>query len=128
LHHDNAPSDTSFFTRDFFFTKNNIIVVPHPPYFSLFPQLKIQLKAAFFDTIVVIEAESQTVLNTLTEQDFQDAFKEWQKRCGAYTRKGTTSRMMVASKPEVGFGPHGSVSSEYYGWPFVYVRMRFTWY
>jgi hypothetical protein len=27
----------------------------------------------------VIEAESQAVLNTFTEHDFQDAFKEWQK-------------------------------------------------
>jgi hypothetical protein len=27
-----------------------------------------------------MEAESQTVLNTLTEHDFQDAFKKWQKR------------------------------------------------
>jgi hypothetical protein len=26
-----------------------------------------------------MEAESQAVLNTLTEQDFQDAFKKWQK-------------------------------------------------
>jgi hypothetical protein len=29
LHHDNAPSHTSFFTREFF-TKN-VTVVPHPP-------------------------------------------------------------------------------------------------
>jgi hypothetical protein len=28
----------------------------------------------------VIEAELQAVLNTLTEHDFQDAFKNWQKR------------------------------------------------
>jgi hypothetical protein len=28
----------------------------------------------------VIEAESQAVLNTLNEHDFQDAFKKWQKR------------------------------------------------
>jgi hypothetical protein len=28
----------------------------------------------------VIEAESQEVLNTLTEHDFEDAFKKWQKR------------------------------------------------
>jgi hypothetical protein len=28
----------------------------------------------------VIEAESQAVLNTLTEHDFQDEFKKWQKR------------------------------------------------
>jgi hypothetical protein len=27
----------------------------------------------------VTEAESQEVLNTLTEHGFQDAFKEWQK-------------------------------------------------
>jgi hypothetical protein len=27
----------------------------------------------------MIEAESQAVLNTLTEHDFQDAFKNWQK-------------------------------------------------
>jgi hypothetical protein len=26
----------------------------------------------------VIEAESQVVLNTFTEHDFQDAFKKWQ--------------------------------------------------
>jgi hypothetical protein len=27
----------------------------------------------------VFEAESQVVLNTFTEHDFQDAFKKWQK-------------------------------------------------
>jgi hypothetical protein len=27
----------------------------------------------------VIEAESQSVLNTLTEHNFQDVFKKWQK-------------------------------------------------
>jgi hypothetical protein len=25
---------------------NNMIVVPHPPYFSLFPRLKVKLKAS----------------------------------------------------------------------------------
>jgi hypothetical protein len=33
-----------------------------------------------FDTVEVIEAELQTVLNTLTEHDFQEAFKKLQKR------------------------------------------------
>jgi hypothetical protein len=28
----------------------------------------------------VIEVDSQAVLNTLTEHNFQDAFKKWQKR------------------------------------------------
>jgi hypothetical protein len=32
-----------------------------------------------FDTYEVVEAESQAVLNTLTEHDFQDAFKKCQK-------------------------------------------------
>jgi hypothetical protein len=39
--------------------------------------LKIKLKGRHFDTT---EVESQVVLNTLTEYDFQDAFKKWQKR------------------------------------------------
>jgi hypothetical protein len=42
--------------------------------------LKIKLNARHFDTTEVIKAESQAVLNTLTEQNFQDAFKKWQKR------------------------------------------------
>jgi hypothetical protein len=46
------------------------------PYFSVFPRLK----GRHFDTIELIEAESQAVLNTLTEHDFQDAFRKCQKR------------------------------------------------
>jgi hypothetical protein len=37
----------------------------------------MKLKGRHFETIEVIEAESQVVLNTLTEHDFQDAFKKW---------------------------------------------------
>jgi hypothetical protein len=55
-------------------------VVPHPSYFSLFIRLKIKLKGRHFDTIEVTEAESKPMLNTLTERDFQKAFKKWQKR------------------------------------------------
>jgi hypothetical protein len=76
LHHDNAPSHTSFFLPGNFFAKNNKTVVLHPPHFSLFPQFKIKLKSSHFDTT---EAESQAVLNTLTEHDLQDAFKKLQK-------------------------------------------------
>jgi hypothetical protein len=58
-------------------------VIPHPPFlpelapcdFSLFPQLK----GRHFNTIEMIEADLQAVLNTLTEHDFQDAFKKRQK-------------------------------------------------
>jgi hypothetical protein len=36
----------------------------------------MELKGHHFDTTEVIEAESQAVLNTLTEHDFQDAIKK----------------------------------------------------
>jgi hypothetical protein len=37
------------------------------------------MKGRHFDTIEVMEAESQAVLNILMEHDFQDAFEKWQK-------------------------------------------------
>jgi hypothetical protein len=79
LHHYNAPSHTSCFTKEFL-TKNNMTFVRHPIYISLFLQLKIKLKGCHFDTIEVTEADSQAVLHTFTKQDFEDAFKQWQKR------------------------------------------------
>jgi hypothetical protein len=42
--------------------------------------LKIKLKGHHFDRIEVMKAESQAVLNTFTEHDFQDAFKN-RERC-----------------------------------------------
>jgi hypothetical protein len=68
-----------FFTREFF-TKNKMTIIPQPPYFYLFSQLKIKLELEgwHFDTIEVMEVDLQAVLNTLTEHDFQDAFKKWQ--------------------------------------------------
>jgi hypothetical protein len=78
--------------------------VPHPPYFSLFPRLNIKLIGSHFDTTEVIEAESQAVLNSLTEHDFQRAFKIGRNAGkGAYVRKGTTSGVMVASRPKASF-------------------------
>jgi hypothetical protein len=46
--------------------------------FYLFPGLKIKLKGRYFDTIVLMEAELQAVLNIRTEQGFQDAFEKQQ--------------------------------------------------
>jgi hypothetical protein len=79
-------------------------VVPHPPYFSLLPRLKLKLKGRHFETIEKIETEPQTVLNTPTEHDFQDAIKKWQKsgkRC--IRAEGDYSRAMVASRPKDSF-------------------------
>jgi hypothetical protein len=66
--------------------------------------LKTKFKGRHFDTTEVIEAESQAVLNTFIEDGFQDALKNGRTAgIGAYTPKVTTSRAMVASRPEVRF-------------------------
>jgi hypothetical protein len=75
-------------------------VILHPPYCSLFPRLKTKLKGRHFDTVEVIEVESQAVLNTLTKHYFHDAFKNVNRWNGAYARKGTTTRVMAASRPK----------------------------
>jgi hypothetical protein len=54
-------------------------VIPHPPYFSLFLQLKIILKGCHFHTNEVTDTGSQAMLNTLAEHNYQDAFLKWQK-------------------------------------------------
>ncbi|PNF18540.1 hypothetical protein B7P43_G08515 [Cryptotermes secundus] len=86
--HDNARLHTAYIVQEFL-AKNKMAVVPHPLYspdlapcnFFLFPKMKIKLKGRRFDTVEEIQAEMQTVLNTLTKKDFQDAFEKWQKRC-----------------------------------------------
>jgi len=64
-----------------------IPVIPHPPYspdlapcdFFLFPKMKFKLKGRRFDTIEDSQAETQKVLDTLTEKNFQDAFQKWRR-------------------------------------------------
>jgi hypothetical protein len=59
-------------------------VIPHPPYspdlklsdFFLYPKVKLKLKGRRFDTTEEIQAESQRVLDTVTERDFQEAFQK----------------------------------------------------
>jgi hypothetical protein len=71
-------------------------LIPHPPYspdlapcdFFLFPKMKLKLKRRRFDTIEEIQAESQRVLDTLTEKDFQDAFQKCRRRWDLYLHAG----------------------------------------
>jgi uncharacterized protein (DUF302 family) len=63
----------------------------------VFPRLKIKLKSRHFDTIKEIESESQAVLNTLTEHDFQNGFNKRQKLWMK------VMVVMVASGPKVSF-------------------------
>jgi hypothetical protein len=50
-----------------------------PSDFLLFHKMKIKLKERRFHTVEEIQAEMQTVLNTLIKKHFQDAFQKWQK-------------------------------------------------
>jgi hypothetical protein len=62
----------------------------------------MKLKGRHFDTTEVMEAEPQAVLNTLTEHDFRMHLQNGRSAGnGAYGRKGTTSRVMVASRPNL---------------------------
>jgi hypothetical protein len=64
--------------------KNKMVVNPHPPYstdlapcdFFLFPKMKLKLKGSRFDKTEDIQAESQRLLDTLTEKNFQEAFQK----------------------------------------------------
>jgi hypothetical protein len=62
------------------------------------------MKGCHFDTIEVTEAESQGVLNILTEHDFKDALKNGRSTgYGACSYKGTSLRLLVASRPKDSF-------------------------
>jgi hypothetical protein len=82
-------------------------VIPHPPYcpdlatcdFFLFPKMKLKLKGRRFDNIEEIEVESPTVLDTLTEKNFQEAFKNGgDGGTGVYMREGTTLWVVVTHR------------------------------
>ena len=65
-----------------------MLVIPHQPYspdlalcdYFLFPKMKLKLKGRGFDIIEELQAEPQTVLDTLVGKDFQEAFQKWRRR------------------------------------------------
>jgi hypothetical protein len=80
------PSSTSKFLANY-----KMAVIPHTPYspdlaschFFLLPKMKLKLKGRRFDTTEEIQVESQRLVDTLTEKDFQEAVKVWRRwdRC-----------------------------------------------
>jgi hypothetical protein len=42
--------------------------------------MKLKLKGHWFDTTEEIQAESQTVLDTLRENNFQEVFQKWRRQ------------------------------------------------
>jgi hypothetical protein len=71
-----------------FLTKYVMAVIPHPPYspdlapcdLFIFQKMKLKPKGRRFDTIEEIQAESQRVLDTVREKDFQEAFQKWRRQ------------------------------------------------
>jgi hypothetical protein len=89
--------------------------LPLTKLFSVSP-IEDKTESPPINTNEVIEAGTQAVLKTLTEHDFKDAFKNDRSAGnGAYARKVTTSRAMLASRPKVDFLPDDSTSLRNYG-------------
>jgi hypothetical protein len=91
----NAPSHSSVLTQQFL-AKYKMTVISHPPCspelepydFFLFPKIKLKLIGRRFDTIEESQAQSQRVLDTLTEKDFQEAFQKTDEMVGLLTTWG----------------------------------------
>jgi hypothetical protein len=62
------------------FWRNTKWLSSPPSALFLFPKIILKLKERRFDTIAEIHAESQTVLGTLTDTDFQRAFHTRRRR------------------------------------------------
>jgi hypothetical protein len=56
----------------------------------------MELKERKFQTLVEIQAESQAVLKTLRGNNFQECFKNWQRRWDRCQAMGTTLKVTPA--------------------------------
>ena len=87
LHHDNAPTHSSFVVRQYL-AKHNIPTLQHPPYspdlapndFWLFPRLKTKLKGTRFQSIEEIQQNATRELESISKLGFQSCFEQWQRR------------------------------------------------
>lgn len=87
LHHDNAPAHSALLIREFC-AKNQMTVLPHPPYspdlalcdFFLFPKLKSVLKGRRFQSVDDIKANSSQTLKDISKEAIQDCFAKWKHR------------------------------------------------
>ena len=83
FHQDNAPVHNSILVTDYF-TKMDIKTVPQPPYspdlgpcdFWLFPKLR----GCRHETIEKMKAAVTKVIDTLTQEDFHEAFQKLLER------------------------------------------------
>jgi len=82
LHHDNAPAHTALSVQQFL-AKNNMTVIPHPPYspdlapcdFFLFPRMKGQMKGKYLVDVSEVKKKILEVLNIIIEE-FHKCFQQ----------------------------------------------------
>ena len=87
FHQDNAPVHNSIPFTDYL-TKMGIKTVRHPPYspdlapcdFWLFPKLKEKLRGCRYETIEEMKEAVTKVIDTLTQEDFHEAFHKLLER------------------------------------------------
>ena len=86
LHH-NSSAHTALSVQQFL-AKNNMTVIPHPPYspdlgpceLFLFPRTKGQMKGKRFDGVSEVKKKTLEVLNNIRTEEFQKRFQQWEKR------------------------------------------------
>jgi transposase len=84
LHHDNAPSHTAMAVQQFL-GKNNVPIVPHPPYspdlapsdFWLFVTLKIGLRGRRFAAVEDIKENAEARLRAIKKKIFHQCYNNW---------------------------------------------------
>jgi hypothetical protein len=81
----------------------------------------MKLKGRRFNTTEEIQTESQRVLYSPTEKDFQEEFQKngGDGRTGVYMRERTTSRVMAVGSPYGECYDFYGVSPEYFGYTLV---------
>ena len=87
FHLDNTPVHNSILVTDYL-TKMGIKIVPHPPYspdlapcdFWLFPKLNEKLRGCRYETIEEMKEAVTKVIDTLTQEDFHEAFQKLLER------------------------------------------------
>jgi hypothetical protein len=87
LHHDNALAHDALAVREFLVNKS-IMKFDHPPYssdfspcdFWLFPKLKTALKSHRFSDIADIQGHATTILQSISEEEFQKCFEQCEHR------------------------------------------------
>ena len=93
LHHDNAPVHTSLSVQQFL-AKNNMMVIPHPPYspnlapcdFFLLPRMKGQMKGERFANVSKVKKKTLEVFKNISTEEFQKCFQQWEKSWYKYIK------------------------------------------